>query len=259
MAQNLDVVPTATGAFSRTFENLGLIVQLGVAPFGALFIWLVLLSFVGGIFAAFLGQLGIGVATAMLAAPLFRYYLLKETPKTDTFSLNFGDRERNLTIVFVGYAIAGLIPGWIALYVSSILGFLLSLALIFAFIRLALLPALTALDNPIDLGKAFEKTEGNFWRILLAGLLVGIVMAVIFAILGAIGLVGSFVDGGLASNPVQALFAAIVQLFVASVSIGFISGVYEALVPGTENTTAAINPPEAPPGNTPPPSGSSDS
>ncbi len=248
MAAKLDTVPTATGAFSKTLENLGLIFQLGLAPFGALFIWLMLLSFFGGGLATFLGQLGTGVATALLAASLFRYYILNETPKTETFSFDIGDRERNLMIVYVGFAIAGVIPGWIALGVSSILGFLLTLALIFAYVRLALLPALTALDNPIDLGAAFGKTEGNFWRIFLGYILIGVVIVVIYAILSFIGLVGSVVDGGLASGPVQALFTAVLQLFAAAVSIAYMSGVYEALVKKDDKAPESISPPPSPEG-----------
>lgn len=249
MTAKLDVVPVATGAYSKTFENIGLIFQLGLAPFGALFVLYVLLSFIGGTFALLIGQIGTGVATALLAAPLFRYYLLNEKPKSESMSLEFGDTEQNLSIVFVGYSLIALIPNWVALYVNSFLGLILFFAMFFAYIRLVLLPALTAVNNEIDLGGAFSKTEGNFWRIFLAGLLLGIPVAIVFGILGSIGLLGTLATGGFASGPISAFFLAALQLVVAGLSIALISGIYVSLIGGEPAKIETTTPSEPTPPN----------
>lgn len=242
MSAKLDVVPVAIGAFTKTLENVGLIFQVGLVPFGGLFVLLTLLSFFGsGSFITIIGQIGAGVATAMLVAPLYRFYLLNETPPDDMFAVNFGDRETNLTIIFVAYALISLIPTWMA-SLSSILGFVLSLAMIFVIIRLILLPPLTALDNPIDPAAAFSKTEGNFWRLVLGGILVAIPIVIVMIVFGAIGLLGSMVDGGLATGPISAFVLAVFQLVGTAISAAFTSGVYQALVSDEAPPAIAANP-----------------
>lgn len=242
MSAQIDVMPVAMGAFTKTLENAGLIVQLGLVPFGGLFVLLTLLSFFGsGALFGLIGQIGIGVATALFVAPLYRHYLVNEAPPDDMFAVNFGEREKNLTIIFVVYALIGLIPTWVSSS-SPFLGLLLSLAMIFVFVRLILLPPLTALDNPIDLGVAFAKTEGNFWRILLGGILVGIPLAIVFIVFGFIGLLGAMADGGMATGPVSSFVLAVIQLFATGLSAAYTVGVYEALVPSSAETPGVLPP-----------------
>ena len=244
MAAQLEVMPAATGAFSKTLDNLGLIFQLGVAPFGALFIWYLIVGLFGGTLGSLLAQIGVGVATALLAAPLFRHYLLKETPRSESIAFNFGDREKNVAMVYVGYALIGWVPTLLALNGNGILALIASLALLYFVVRLILLPARVALDNPIDLGAAYAKTDGHFFQIFLAILLVGILLAIIFVLLSLIGIVGTagMVPGGI----IQSFFTAVLQLFTSAVSIAFIANVYEALVPAGNPAPEVIEAPATP-------------
>ncbi len=243
MAAKLDIVSTATGAFSKTFDNLGLIFQLGLAPYGALFVWLIVLSFIGGATAMLLGQLGGAVASAFLAAPLFRHYLLKETPKTEGFSLNMGDRERNLMIVYIVFTFAGVVLGWMTAGMPF-LGLLATLALLFVSVRLILLPPLVALDNPIDVGNAFKRTDGFFWPLFVSLLIVGVITVIFVMLLAALGLVGMGTSGTIAGGPIQALFLAAFQMLFASVYIAFMSSAYEQIVGGADKTPEAITAPD---------------
>ena len=229
MAAQLDVVPTATGAFSKTLDNLGLIFQLGVAPFGALFIWYLIVGLFGGTFGALLAQIGVGVATALLAAPLFRHYLLKETPRSESITFNFGDREKNLAMVFVGYALIIWLPTLLFLNGNWFLAPIASLVLLYFIVRVILLPAHVALDNPIDLGAAYAKTDGHFFQIFLGLILVGLLVAIISLMLSWIGILGT--AGTLPGGIIRSFFTAAFQLFWSAVVIAFIANVYEALVP----------------------------
>jgi len=242
MSAQMDVVPVAMGAFTRTLENAGLIVRLGLMPFGGLYVLLVLIWLLGGgAFLLFIGQVGLGVATALFVAPLYRHYLVNETPPDDMYTVNFGEREKNLIIIFVAYAVISIVMTWLSA-ASGFLGLLLSLAMIFVFVRLILLPPLTALDNPIDLGVAFSKTEGNFWRILLGGLLIGIPLAIVFLVIGFIGLLGTMADGGLATGPISSIFLVVFQLFGAGLTAAYSVGVYEALAPSSTEAPGVLPP-----------------
>jgi hypothetical protein len=235
MAGKVQPVEVATGAFSKTIENAGMIARIGWAPFAAAWLIAVVGSFVGGGISMLVAQLATALAFAVVSVPLFRKFLLDETPPNEPYYFKFEQREQKMAIVYVAFSLAYMVPAWLSMPSGgvpsaggSLLGLILSLAIIFAAVRLTLIFPSVALDKPTDLGPLFAKTEGNFWRIFASGILVAIPLMIIFMILGIVGVGGMAISGG-AVGPIGLLFGMLVSLIGIGIGTAMMAGIYQNL------------------------------